>query len=64
MIHIYFYHIYNLIYILIFPHNIFIQGIIIYPKVALIELKEKDKIKEYLEFDDNILKDNEQNYYD
>ena len=32
--------------------------------IALIELKEKDEIKEYLELDDNILKDNEQIYYE
>ena len=31
--------------------------------IAAIELKENDGIKEYLEFDDNILKDNKQNYY-
>ena len=27
------------------------------------EIKEKDKVKEYLDFDDNILKNNEQKYY-
>ena len=32
--------------------------------IALIQLIEKDKIKEYLELDDNILKDDEQIYYE
>ena len=32
--------------------------------LAAIELKENDKIKEYLELDDNILKDNEKIYYE
>ena len=32
--------------------------------IALIELKEKDKIKDYLELDDNIFKDDEQLYFE
>ena len=32
--------------------------------ICLIELKENDKIKEYLELDDNIFKDDEQIYYE
>ena len=32
--------------------------------ITLIELKENDGIKEYLELDDNILKDNEKIYYE
>ena len=32
--------------------------------IALIEIKEKDGIKEYLELDDNILKNNEKVYYE
>ena len=32
--------------------------------ITLIEIKEKDKIKEYLELDDRIFKDNEKIYYE
>ena len=32
--------------------------------IALIEIKKEDKIKEYLELDNNILKDNEKIYYE
>ena len=32
--------------------------------IALIELKENDKIKDYLELDDNLFKDDEQLYYE
>ena len=32
--------------------------------IAAIEIKEKDKIKEYLELNDDILKDNENIYYE
>ena len=44
-----------------------IKRVIYYNKdydTTIIEIKEEDKIKEYLELDDNILKDNEQIFYE
>ena len=43
-----------------------IKRVIYYNKdydTTIIEIKEEDKIKEYLELDDNILKDNEQIFF-